>query len=150
MLEILDPEQNNEFIDRYVEIPVDLSNVMFICTANYEENIPPALRDRFEIVEFREYTPEERREILKSFLIPEVIEDFSLSTFDIEFTEDSLTRISLQAGVRDIKRTVQKLLRKAAVKIVVDEQPSVEITEADVNKILKTKKSKRSIGFSGD
>ena len=150
LLEILDPEQNNEFIDRYVEIPVDLSNVMFICTANYEENIPPALRDRFEIVEFREYTPEERREILKSFLIPEVIEDFSLSTFDIEFTEDSLTRISLQAGVRDIKRTVQKLLRKAAVKIVVDEQPSVEITEADVNKILKTKKSKRSIGFSGD
>ena len=149
LLELLDPEQNNEFIDRYLEAPIDLSKVMFICTANYEENIPPALKDRLEIVRFRQYNKEERREIVERFIIPEVKKDFFLNDFDIVFTEDSLARICMEVGVRDIKRTIQKLLRKAAVKIVVHNAQSVEITTTDVSNILADALKKGRVGFSG-
>ncbi len=149
LLELLDPEQNNEFVDRYLETPIDLSKVMFICTANYEENIPPALKDRFEIITFRQYNKEERREILERFLIPQVTKDFSLEDFSISFTEDSLARICMQAGVRDIKRTIQKLLRKAAVRILVHDEQSVEITADDVSNILADTLNKGRVGFSG-
>lgn len=150
LLEILDPEQNNEFIDRYIESPIDLSKVMFICTANYEEQIPPALKDRFEIIYFRDYDYEEKLVILEEFLIPEVKADFHLDSHPISFSSDTLARIASLGGIRDIKRGVQKLLRKAAVQIVVNEQTSVEITPEDVESLKKNKNKTKNIGFGGD
>jgi ATP-dependent Lon protease len=148
LLEILDPEQNNEFIDRYMEVPIDLSKVLFICTANYENKIPPALKDRFEIIEFREYNQKEKNIIVEKFLIPEIMQDYSITDLDINFEDDSLVRICLQAGIRDIKRTIQKLLRKAAVKITVENETSVKITQKDVDSILNNKSNgSRKVGF---
>ena len=86
LLELLDPEQNNEFIDRYLETPIDLSNAMFICTANYEDQIPPALKDRFEIIYFRNYEEEERKKIMMDYIVPNAIAEYNLQDHLLDLT----------------------------------------------------------------
>ncbi|MBM89822.1 MAG: hypothetical protein CMQ41_15775 [Gammaproteobacteria bacterium] len=129
LLELLDPEQHDEFIDRYLEVPVDLSKAMFICTANYVEDIPAPLLDRLELVNFREYTTEERVIIAKDYLLPKAIKDYKLEGLNINFPEEIFKPLCKDKGVRDVERKIRKLLRKAAVSIIVNEEEQYTVTE---------------------
>ena len=146
LLELLDPEQNSEYIDRFVELPVDLSKAMFICTANDIDDIPPALKDRLEIVEFREYEDIEKITIARDYILPKAIKDYQLEDFEINFEPDSFSEICNRKGVRDIERNIKKLLRRAAVSIRVNKEQKVSIDKTYVKETFK-KKIESGIGF---
>jgi ATP-dependent Lon protease len=118
MLEVLDPEQNSSFRDHYLDLPFDLSNVFFICTANQLDTVPPALRDRMEIIELAGYTHEEKREIAKRYLVPRQMERNGVGRSKIEFTDEALDVIidgyTREAGVRQLEREIGSICRKVA------------------------------------
>jgi ATP-dependent Lon protease len=118
LLEVLDPEQNTTFRDHYLDLPFDLSNVFFICTANQLDPIPPPLRDRMEIIELAGYTQEEKLEIARRYLVPRQIERNGLTPGKIEFADDALTAViegyTREAGVRNLERQIGSLCRKVA------------------------------------
>jgi ATP-dependent Lon protease len=118
MLEVLDPEQNATFRDHYLDLPFDLSHVFFICTANQLDSVPPALRDRMEVIELAGYTHEEKREIAVRYLVPRQIERNGLGRSKIEFTEPALDEIidgyTREAGVRNLEREIGSVCRKVA------------------------------------
>jgi ATP-dependent Lon protease len=118
MLEVLDPEQNSSFRDHYLDLPFDLSNVFFICTANQLDTVPPALRDRMELIELAGYTHEEKREIAKRYLVTRQIERNGLGRSKIEFTDAALDLIidgyTREAGVRSLEREIGSICRKVA------------------------------------
>ena len=122
LLEVLDKEQNKYFVDSYVEEEFDLSNVMFILTANYIENIPIELRDRLEIIELSSYTDFEKLDIAKDYLIKKNLEECGLTNTSISFSDNSLLSIirnyTREAGVRELDRTIASILRKIATNIV--------------------------------
>ncbi|MCQ2087196.1 MAG: endopeptidase La [Bacilli bacterium] len=137
MLEVLDPEQNTQFNDNFVEEPYDLSDVLFICTANYLENIPGPLRDRLELIELNSYTEIEKVHITKDHLISKQIEANGLTPEQVSFTDDAITFIirhyTREAGVRDLERKIASCIRKVAVAIVKD--PSIEHIEINEEKV---------------
>ena len=118
LLEVLDPEQNSEFSDHYLEVPFDLSQVLFIATANLIDPVPAALRDRMEVIELPGYTLEEKVEIAKRFLVPRQIERNGIAAIDFEISEESLVRLceryTREAGVRNLEREVGRVCRKIA------------------------------------
>jgi ATP-dependent Lon protease len=140
LLEVLDPEQNFAFSDHYLEVPYDLSKVMFITTANNLNTIPPALLDRMEIIEFPGYIEEEKMEIGRRFLIPRQIEESGLVADEIVFENDSLQKLireyTYEAGVRNLEREIGSLCRKTARLKSEHKRYPKKITSAVVEKFL--------------
>ena len=141
LLEVLDPEQNNTFLDHYLDVEYDLSNVMFICTANVLHTIPQALRDRMEVLQLAGYTEQEKVEIAKRFLAPKAIEGAGLTTENIDVPDEAfqtiIQRYTREAGVRNLEREISSICRKVARKVVVEgKQFSEEITAAKVTEYL--------------
>ena len=124
LLEVLDPEQNDAFADHYLDVDYDLSNVMFIATANVIHTVPPALKDRMEVIELSGYTPNEKLEIAKGFLVPKQLENHGLDKVDVELGEDAIRALidhyTREAGVRNLEREVGAICRKLARKVVED------------------------------
>jgi len=122
LLEVLDPAQNHTFTDHYLDLPFDLSRVLFITTANWLEPIHPALRDRLEVIELPSYTESEKLQIAKRYLVPRQIEEHGLTRRDVKFTDAALRKLireyTREAGVRQLEREIAALSRKAARKIV--------------------------------
>jgi ATP-dependent Lon protease len=122
LLEVLDPAQNNTFTDHYLDLPFDLSRVLFIATANWLDPIHPALRDRLEVIELPSYTESEKLEIAKRYLIPRQLEEHGLTGKNLKLTDATLRRLireyTREAGVRQLEREIAALSRKAARKIV--------------------------------
>lgn len=118
MLEVLDPSQNNSFVDHYLNLPFDLSQCLFICTANNLFDIPAPLRDRMEIIKIAGYTVEEKVEIAWRYLLPRLLEEHGISDKDLQFTDESLSfisnRYSREAGLRNFERNVAAIMRKRA------------------------------------
>ncbi|MGE3274121.1 MAG: endopeptidase La [Vicinamibacterales bacterium] len=141
LLEVLDPEQNNAFLDHYLDVEYDLSNVMFICTANVLHTIPQALRDRMEVLQLAGYTELEKVEIAKRFLAPKAVEGSGLTPEQIRFTDEALQtviqRYTREAGVRNLEREINSICRKVARKVVVEgPKTNEEITPEKVTQYL--------------
>ena len=144
MLEVLDPEQNAFFSDHYIEEPYDLSKVLFIATANYLENIPPALRDRLEIIELSSYTDVEKIHIAKDHLIPKQLKENGLTADQLIIPDDMILYLiryyTREAGVRQLERTIASLARKTVLAILKDKQKQVVIDKDLIKKWLGNEK----------
>ncbi|NOX36948.1 MAG: endopeptidase La [Calditrichaeota bacterium] len=144
LLEVLDPEQNHSFSDHYLEVPFDLSKVMFIATANMQDTIIPALRDRMEIIEIPSYIEEEKVQIAKHFLVPKQIKEHGLSTDLIEFKDDALHRIvrayTREAGVRNLERQIAAICRGVAKEVASGKKEKSVITADAVPRFLGPEK----------
>ncbi|MBK5566317.1 endopeptidase La [Ensifer sp. SSB1] len=139
LLEVLDPEQNSTFMDHYLEVEYDLSNVMFITTAN-TLNIPAPLMDRMEVIRIAGYTEEEKLEIAKRHLLPKAIRDHALQPKEFSVTDGALMAViqtyTREAGVRNFERELMKLARKAVTEIIKGKAKTVEVTAANINDYL--------------
>jgi ATP-dependent Lon protease len=140
LLEVLDPEQNFSFADHYLEIPFDLSKVMFIATANLIDPIPPALKDRMEIIEINSYTEEEKANIAEKYLIPKQLKNHGLTDEQIQFAQAAVKTIinkyTREAGVRNLEREIASVIRGVAREIVEKEVNSKKITPKHIEKYL--------------
>lgn len=145
LLEVLDPEQNNAFRDNYLEIPFDLSKVIFITTANNPDAIPAPLYDRMEIIEMSGYTPEEKLQIAKKHLIGKQLKAHGISEDRLSFTDDGIEKIiysyTRESGVRGLEKEIANVMRKVAVKIVSGEaQDKIVVTKDSVKEFLGVEK----------
>lgn len=140
LLEVLDPEQNHNFLDHYLDVPVDLSKVLFICTANVTETIPEPLRDRMEMIDMSGYVAEEKLAIAKQYLVPQAMEECGLSQNQILLEDDSLNTLirsyCRESGVRNLQKYVEKVLRKVAFKIVKKEADKVIVTPENLSEFV--------------
>jgi ATP-dependent Lon protease len=153
MLEVLDPEQNATFVDHYLEVEYDLSDVMFLTTAN-SYNMPGPLLDRMEIISLAGYTEDEKREIARHHLITKKIKDHGLRKGEFEITDAALNemirRYTREAGVRNLEREIAKLARKAVTMIVKREATKVVITEENLDEFLGVKKFRYGLAEAED
>lgn len=144
LLEVLDPEQNYSFRDHYLDLPFDLSKVLFIATANILDPVPPALRDRMEVIELSGYTEEEKLHIAKKYLIPKQAEANGINTKQITFVDKAILKIieehTREAGLRNLEREIAAVCRKVAREIAETGPKKVKIDEAAVEKYLGKKK----------
>ncbi|MCA1335426.1 endopeptidase La [Pseudooceanicola marinus] len=153
MLEVLDPEQNGTFVDHYLEVEYDLSNVMFLTTAN-SYNMPGPLLDRMEIISLAGYTEDEKREIARQHLVDQEVKNHGLKKDEFEITDGALTemiqRYTREAGVRNLKREIAKLARKAVTQIVKKETDKVVVTEENLDDFLGVKKYRYGLAEKED
>ncbi len=144
LLEVLDPEQNNSFSDHYLEIPFDLSKVMFIATANMIETVPPALRDRMEIIEIPSYVEDEKLHIAKNFLLPKQIAGHGLTSELIEISDDAVRGIiagyTRESGVRTLERTIARVVRGVAREVAEGVSVKTSVTRDSLSKYLGQQK----------
>jgi len=147
LLEVLDPEQNNAFADHYIEVPVDLSGVMFIATANRKDTIPGPLLDRMEVIDLPGYTREEKQQIAKSFLVPRQLSDHGLTPERLEFTDEGIDKIvdeyTREAGVRRLEQQVAAVCRSVAVRFAEGEDVQEVATPELVEKVLGAGRHRR-------
>lgn len=144
LLEVLDSEQNERFVDHYIEIPIDLSEVLFIATANSVQTIPKPLLDRMELIEVSSYTENEKMHIAKEHLIDKQIEKNGLSRKQLSISDKALNRIitgyTKEAGVRNLERKIAEICRKAAKEIITGESKKVSVTDKNLSKYLGKEK----------
>ena len=140
LLEVLDTEQNNTFTDHYLNVPYDLSDTLFICTANSIDKIPEPLLNRMEVIEFSGYTPIEKEQIAKEYLIPESMKKIGLTKKQIGFTSSGIKNIikdyTMESGVRGLKIIIEHLCRESALKIVTGEENKIEITNKNYSEYI--------------
>jgi len=140
LLEVLDPEQNNAFSDHYLEVPLDLSEVMFITTGNLIDPIPPALRDRMEMIEFPGYIEDEKLKIAQLFLVPKQLKNHGLGTKQLRFTEAGLRSVirehTREAGVRNLEREIASICRKVAKSVAQEKIKGARVTVKSVRNYL--------------
>ena len=153
MLEVLDPEQNSTFTDHYLEVEYDLSNVMFITTAN-SYNMPAPLLDRMEIIPLAGYTEDEKTEIAKRHLVDKAVKNHGLRKGEFELTDSALTGIvryyTREAGVRNLEREISKLSRKSVTKIVKNEEKKIKVTIDNLEDFLGVKKFRFGLAEQDD
>ena len=144
LLEVLDIEQNNKFVDHYIELPFDLSNVMFITTANDISAIPAPLRDRMEIIEISSYTREEKFHIAKKHLIPKQLDECGFTSKELKFTQKAIYALidfyTREAGVRTLERLIASVMRKCAVEKLTEGTEVFKIDEKEIERFLGHKK----------
>lgn len=140
LLEVLDPEQNHAFSDHYLEVPYDLSQVIFITTANYLGPVPPALQDRMEVIEFPGYTEDEKMEIAQRFLVPRQLEEHGIEESGLSFNIEALRAITRQytyeAGVRNLEREIANICRKTARRVAEGKRHLKRITSDNIHRYL--------------
>ncbi len=144
LLEVLDPEQNNSFTDHYMNVPYDLSNVFFICTANTTQSIPGPLLDRMEVIQLNGYTPSEKLQIAKKYLLPRAQKDAGIIPEDLSVSEDALKRVieeyTMEAGVRGLKKQLDILCRHTAAEIVEHDKHGIQVEAEQVPTYLGNKR----------
>lgn len=147
LLEVLDPEQNNDFHDNFLEVGYDLSKVMFVATANTLNTIQPALLDRMEIINVTGYTIEEKIEIAKRHLLPKQLKEHGLSSEHLKIAKPQLEKIvegyTRESGVRGLEKQIAKMVRFAAMNIAMDEKYNIKVTNNDIIKVLGSPKMER-------
>ncbi len=140
LLEVLDPEQNHSFVDHYLDVPFDLSQVLFICTANITDTIPPALLDRMEVIRLPGYSHEEKLQIAKRYLVPRNLKEHGLTEENLEFTDEALSvivkRYTREAGVRNLNREIANICRKVARRVAEGKTEKVVVTPENVSEFL--------------
>ncbi len=143
LLEVLDPEQNNTFTDHYMNVPYDLSDVLFICTANSLDTIPQPLLDRMEVIQFQGYTPIEKLRIAREHLIPRSMEAMGIPADRMRISDDALEALisdyTMEAGVRGLRKRIDSLCRSLAVKVAEDPDIRVEVTPEVVRQEMDTR-----------
>ena len=144
LLEVLDPEQNDNFNDHYLELDYDLSKVLFVATANYVERIPAPLRDRMEMIEINGYTQNEKLQIAKQYLLPRQVEENGLTKDQVSFTDDALMRLidgyTRESGVRQLERTIGAVCRSVVKEVATDEIESKTIEPDDIEPYIGARK----------
>ncbi len=144
LLEVLDPEQNNAFVDHYLDVPFDLSKVLFLTTANVLDPIPPALRDRMEVLELPGYTEEEKLQIAERHLVPKQISENGLGNLKIEFTNETVSEIirsyTREAGLRNLEREIGRVCRKIARSITEGETAPERVTPDMLHRFLGSRR----------
>ena len=140
LLEVLDPEQNYSFTDHYMNVPYDLSNVFFVCTANSTDKIPEPLLNRMEVIQFPGYTPVEKFHIARKHLLPKAMKAMGIKAQNLKVTDGALEKViaeyTAESGVRGLKKQIDVLCRHAAVKLVKGEQKSITVNEKRVQEFL--------------
>lgn len=143
LLEVLDPEQNSTFTDHYMNVPYDLSNVLFVCTANSLDTIPEPLLNRMDVINFSGYTAVEKYQIARRHLLPKALDAMGIKKNALKVTDGAIRRIideyTMEAGVRDLKKLIDTLCRTAAVQLVKNEGTTLTVTKTNLEKYLGKK-----------
>jgi len=154
LLELLDPEQNKEFIDRFLEIPIDLSKCTFICTANDVNNIPEPVMDRLDEIKFIDYTPEQKVHIINNYAFNKVKQNYNMLNFDFKLSEELITYLSENFNLRKINREIERICRKVANKILRKEEVNevtvqnyFDMIDSEDSKEFIKKSTRKRIGF---
>ena len=154
LLEVLDPEQNFSFQDHYLDVPFDLSKVMFITTANQLDPIPGPLKDRMEVIRLAGYSTEEKLHIVRNFIVRKEVEENGLANYPLEFTDEAIAKViedyTREAGVRNLQRTIGSICRKVAKEITQKKEPRTVITAEVVAELLGPKKFHNEVAAESD